>query len=59
MIDTAHSQPTVDGANPGQVVLGYIRKQAGLASVGSKPVNSTRSWALLQIPALTYLHGGQ
>lgn len=39
--------PTVDGAPPGQVVLGCLRKQAEQV-MGSKPLNMTPLWSLLQ-----------
>jgi hypothetical protein len=49
----------VDGATPGLVVLGSIRKQAQ-QTTGSKPVSSIPSWPLHQllppVPALSSCH---
>ena len=51
-------QPIVDGATPGLVVLGSIRKQAEKA-MGNKPVSSTLHGlcigSCLQAPALLEL----
>lgn len=38
--------PTVSGVTPGQVVLGFIRKQA-VQTIDSKSVNRIPSWILL------------
>jgi hypothetical protein len=41
-------QPIVDGAIPGLVVLGSVKKQAEKAK-GSNPVSSTPPWPLHQL----------
>lgn len=50
------TQSIVDGASPGQVVLG-IKNKAEQAP-GSKPVRGIPLWSLLQVPFLASLSDG-